>query len=73
MLSEDKYLLLLGRKIEKLGYKKYKLQSELAEACEIDTRTLRRIIKATQNPSILILRKIAFALDIPLSELVDVK
>jgi len=73
MISDDKYLQSLGKKVEGLYIKKYKNQSEFAVACEVDTRTVRRIIKAEQNPTILVLRKIASALDIELKELVDIK
>ncbi|MCB9189476.1 MAG: helix-turn-helix transcriptional regulator [Flavobacteriales bacterium] len=70
MLTDDEFLFQLGAKIEELGSNMYKTQTEFSEACEIDTRTLRRIIKAEQNPTILVLRKIAKALDSNLDELV---
>ena len=72
MLSEEKYLQQLGRKIEKLSSEKFSTQTKFSDVSDVDTRTIRRIIKAEQNPSILILRKISFALDIELSELVEV-
>ncbi len=70
MITNEKFLHNLGRKIEQLYLAKYKNQSEFAAACEVDTRTIRRIIKAEQNPTIIVLRKIAIALDIELKELV---
>ncbi|MBE7443503.1 MAG: helix-turn-helix transcriptional regulator [Flavobacteriales bacterium] len=73
MLSNEKFLQSLGRKIEKLYIEKYKNQSDFAAACEVDTRTIRRIIKAEQNPTILILRKIALALDFNLKDLIDIE
>lgn len=73
MLSNDKFLQNLGRKIENLYIEKYKNQSDFAAACEVDTRTVRRIIKSEQNPTILVLRKIATALDIELKELIDIE
>ncbi len=72
MLTESQYLFKLGQKIEKLGAAKFKVQSDFSFACEVDTRTLRRIIKGEQNPSILILRKIAKGLEISLEELITV-
>jgi len=72
MLDDKQFLEKLGKKIELLGSSKFRLQSHFSDACEIDTRTLRRIIKAEQNPSILVLRKIAVGLEISLMELIDV-
>jgi transcriptional regulator with XRE-family HTH domain len=72
MLTDDKFLEKLGRNIESLGRAKFKTQDDFSTACEIDTRTLRRIIKQEQNPTVLVLRKIARGLEISLSELVDV-
>ena len=73
MLSNDKFLHNLGKRIEELYIKKYKNQSDFAAACEVDTRTIRRIIKSEQNPTILVLRRIAIALDIELKELIDIE
>ncbi len=71
MLTDNQFLEKLGKKIEKLGCEKFKLQYHFSEACDIDTRTLRRIIRAKQNPTVLVLRKIAKGLDISLMELID--
>lgn len=73
MKEEEKYLLLLGRKIEKLAAEKFKTQTQFSDAAEVDTRTIRRIIKGEQNPTILVLRKLAKALEIEVSELIDFK
>lgn len=73
MLSDEKFKLKLGTKIDKLGRTKYDRQNEFSAACDIDTRTLRRIIRGEQNATILMLRRIAKALDIPLSELVGIE
>ena len=72
MVTDSQYLFQLGRKIEELQRKKFKTQQEFSAACGVDERTFRRIIKQEQNPTILVLRKIAKGLDISLSELVDV-
>ncbi|MEY5042594.1 MAG: hypothetical protein RLZZ414_2158, partial [Bacteroidota bacterium] len=73
MLTDEKFLEKLGRKIELLGREKFKVQNDFSVASNVDTRTLRRIIKQEQNPTILVLRKIAIALDIPLKDLLDIE
>lgn len=73
MEEGEKYLLLLGRKIEKLASEKFKTQTEFSDAAEVDTRTIRRIIKGEQNPTILVLRKLARALEIEVSELIKIE
>ena len=72
MLSDEKFLGKLGRKIESLASEKFSTQTEFSDASGIDTRTIRRIIKAEQNPTVLVLRNIARALQISLSELIDI-
>lgn len=72
MLNDEKYLVLLGKKIEGLADEKFATQTLFSDAADIDTRTIRRIIKAQQNPTILVLRKIARALDVKLEELVSI-
>ncbi len=72
MLTNDKFLQTLGKKIDEESIKKYKTQSDFAAACDVDTRTIRRIIKAEQNPTIIVLRGIAIALDIELKDLIDI-
>ncbi len=71
MLNDEKYLLKLGKKIELLASKKYSTQTEFSDAAEVGTRTLRRIYRAEQNPTILVLRRIANALEVELAELVS--
>lgn len=73
MNEDDKYLLKLGQKIERLADEKFKTQQEFSDISEVGTRTLRRIIKAQQNPTILILRKIAKALEIEVGDLVSIE
>lgn len=73
MLPDEKFKLKLGMRIEKLGQAKYNKQNQFSAACDIDSRTLRRIIRGEQNATILMLRKIAKALDITLPELVDIE
>jgi transcriptional regulator with XRE-family HTH domain len=73
MLNDDKFLLVLGKKIESLANEKFATQIEFSTVSDIDSRTLRRIIKAQQNPTILMLRKISNALEISLDELVKIE
>lgn len=70
MNDDDKFLLALGKKIEKLA-DGFDTQVKFAEKCGVDARSIRRIYKAQQNPSILVLRNIAKALDMELHELVN--
>lgn len=72
MTPDKDFLTLLGKRIEQLATEKYKTQLEFAATCDVDERTLRRIFKAEQNASILVLRKIANGLEISLKELVDI-
>ena len=72
MLNNDKYLIKLGKKIQKLSKENYTSKVALAKACEIDPRSIGRIYKGTQNPTIITLRKISKALDMDLEELVKV-
>lgn len=73
MLSEKEYLKELGRKIEFLASQKFRTQTEFSDSSEVDARTIRRIIKAQQNPTILMLRKIAFSLEIEVHDLVKME
>lgn len=70
-MDNEKFLLKLGQKIEILSIEKFRTQTEFSDVSGIDTRTIRRIIKAEQNPTILILRKISNALEISLHDLVN--
>lgn len=69
-MDDGKFLIKLGQKIEQLSIEKFRTQTEFSDISGIDARTIRRIIKAEQNPTILILRKISNALEIDLHELV---
>lgn len=72
MVSDKKYLELLGMRIEEAYLPKFKSQIEFAMACDVDARTIRRIIRAEQNPTILVLRRVAAALNVQLKDLIDV-
>jgi transcriptional regulator with XRE-family HTH domain len=70
-MDDGKFLIKLGQKIEKLSLEKFRTQTDFSDFANVDTRTIRRIIKAEQNPSILLLRKIAKALDVNLHDLIN--
>jgi transcriptional regulator with XRE-family HTH domain len=72
-MEDEKFLLKLGQKIEKLSIEKFRTQTEFSDVSGIDTRTIRRIIKAEQNPTIMMLRKISRALEINLHDLVNLE
>ena len=72
MLNNDKYLIKLGKKIQKLSKNRYSSKVALAAACEMDPRSIGRILRGEQNPTVAALRKIAKALDTELHELVKV-
>ncbi|MBP6091614.1 MAG: helix-turn-helix transcriptional regulator [Crocinitomicaceae bacterium] len=73
MISNEEFLVKLGKRIEEAYLPKFKSQTEFALACDVDTRTIRRIIKAEQNPTILVLRGIANALECELTNLIDIE
>lgn len=71
MKTDDKFLLELGKKIEKLylDHEDFKTQADFSGKVGVDVRTIRRIIKGQQNPTILVLKKISKALGINLQDL----
>ena len=72
MQKNDKYLKKLGEKIQKLSKNKYPTNVAFANACDMDPRSIGRITRGTQNPTVTALRKISKALDTELHELVNV-
>ncbi|WP_070137981.1 helix-turn-helix domain-containing protein [Crocinitomix algicola] len=72
-MSDEKYLLELGKKIERLASSKYPTQADFSIAAEVGTRTIRRIYRAEQNPTIIVLRKIARALEVDLDQLIKLE
>lgn len=72
-MNDEKFLIKLGLKIEKLSIEKFRTQTDFSDAANIDARTIRRVIKAEQNPTIILLRKIAKALEISLHDLINIE
>jgi DNA-binding Xre family transcriptional regulator len=69
-MSED-YLINLGRIIEVKAKAKYSSNLEFAYACDINEKSIRRIFKGEQNISLKTLRKICFALNVKMSEILS--
>jgi DNA-binding Xre family transcriptional regulator len=69
-MSEEQ-LLKLGRLIKIKSKSKFKSNLEFASVCDIDERSIRRIINGKQNFSIIIFSKICEALDIKMSDLLS--
>ncbi len=69
-MSEEQ-LLKLGSLIKNRSKAKFKSNLEFASICDIDERTIRRIMHGKQNFSIIIFSKICKALDIKMSDLLS--
>jgi DNA-binding Xre family transcriptional regulator len=67
-MSEEQ-LIQLGQLINDRAKAKFSNNLEFASACDIDEKSIRRIIKGNQNFSITIFSKICSALDIKMSDL----
>ena len=72
-MEDEKYLIELGEKIAKLRKKKGWTQVVLAEKLNIQRSSLTRIELGNVNSTINMLRKIAKALDIKTSALIDIE
>jgi len=72
MDSSNLYLVGLGEKIVATRKAKNLKQVELATRIGIEDSALRRIEKGKVNSSILMLRRIAYALEIDIEELVNI-
>jgi DNA-binding XRE family transcriptional regulator len=71
--DEKEYLYQLGRKIERLYREKFSSQNVFAKAVDCDNRTIRRIIRGEQNISIILAIKISKALNIKLTDLLNIE
>jgi DNA-binding Xre family transcriptional regulator len=67
-MSEEQ-LVQLGQLINDRAKAKFSNNLEFASACDIDEKSIRRILKGNQNFSITIFSKICSALDIKMSDL----
>jgi transcriptional regulator with XRE-family HTH domain len=71
-IKDDKFLLLLGKRIKSLRIKKGLSQLELAVSMENHAEQIGRIERGKHNVSICTLRNIAEALEVTLPELLDI-
>jgi transcriptional regulator with XRE-family HTH domain len=71
-IKDDKFLLLLGKRIKELRIKKGLSQLELAVNMENHAEQIGRIERGKHNVSICTLRNIAQALDVSLPQLLDI-
>ena len=68
---ESDYLKKLGKRIKTLRKERGIKQVDLAYSCDIEKQSMSRIEAGNTNPSILLLRKIAEIIEVPVSELLD--
>ena len=69
-MSEEQ-LIQLGQLINDKAKVKFSNNLEFASACDIDEKSIRRILNGKQNFSINIFSKICSALDVKMSELLS--
>jgi putative transcriptional regulator len=69
--ENEEYLKQLGDKIRKIRMRKKITQTELANLCEFEKSNLARIEAGGTNPTIKTLKKIADALGVKVSKLID--
>lgn len=72
-MEDKKYLIELGEKIAELRKKKGWTQDELAKKLNIQRSSLTRIELGNVNSTINMLRKIAKALEVKTSALIDIE
>jgi transcriptional regulator with XRE-family HTH domain len=70
----DKLLILLGNKVRDARREQYLSQTELSVRCGMDRTYISGIETGKRNPSVLSLKKIASALEVPVASLLtDIK
>lgn len=69
MSRENDFLIKLGTCISKKAKEKFKSNVELANVCNVNESTIRRILLGEQNVSIKVLKRLSEALDIKMSDL----
>ncbi len=72
-MTEKEYLIRIGKNITKFRKKKGLTSKELGFLCDIEKSNLIPIEKGKINITIATLTKISIALDVDLSDLVDIK
>lgn len=70
-MSKEKDLLVkLGDVIRKRAKAKFSTNVEFASACDVDETSIRRIYLGKQNISVRVLKRIAEALEVKMSDLI---
>jgi transcriptional regulator with XRE-family HTH domain len=59
----------LAKIIKEKSKAKFKTKIDFAYACDLDERTIRRILKGEQNLSVRVLKQVCLALDLKISDL----
>jgi putative transcriptional regulator len=70
--SQKEFLIKLGNKIRDIRLQKGLSQADVANICGKERQSYQRVEKGNINPTVWYLQHIACALDISLSELLDV-
>jgi transcriptional regulator with XRE-family HTH domain len=68
-MTEADFLLLLGKRIKRIRGEKNITQFKLAALCDFEKASMSRIESGKTNTTVLTLRKISQALEIPVSHL----
>jgi transcriptional regulator with XRE-family HTH domain len=68
-MTEADFLLLLGKRIKRIRAEKNITQFKLAALCDFEKASMSRIESGKTNTTVLTLRKISNALEIPVSHL----
>ena len=67
-MSKD-ILVSIGDNLRKKAKAKFKTNVDFASACDVDEKTIRRILNGEQNISLKVLKRICEALEIKISDL----
>jgi transcriptional regulator with XRE-family HTH domain len=67
-MSEVNFLVSIGSRIKDIRMKKNMTQFELAVRCEFEKASMSRIESGKTNPTVLTLKKIGKALDVPVCD-----
>ena len=68
-MTEAEFLLSLGKRIKRIRTQKNITQFKLAALCDFEKASMSRIESGKTNTTVLTLRKISAALEVPIGEL----
>lgn len=69
-MTDEEYLIKLGKKIKEIRLSNNISQVELANNCDFEKSNMNRIEAGRANTTIVTLRKIAFALDVKVVDII---